>query len=585
MAAESQSNSLETVPTTRGSPQNGIDILTTSAATGNSCGGSWEDLSLSKQQAMQLPTSSSPSSEQQEVHFHLHVHIHSPSPSSAASSASYSPALLPSTSELTSVPMVDAVPSTVTTTTTSFVLPMDCSASSSCSTSSLTAGLLTSIRLDLQEYKLQQEQQEQSRQQQLAQSQLFPPLPPSLTCTGSTMKKSSSTSSLPQSSAKVVRRSRSPSVEDENADTNNHKEPWVSPFRNQVLRLRDRGGGERRHCSSNSPPHRRKRTRNDSVLDSVNSNNNNNNGSSNRQLPQPRNMNRRRWLIPAEHPIKLLWDFLTIVLSIANAYATHTAIRDRKFDSSPLVCFCELWFVFDFLLNFVTERQIGDVLLTDFKSVWARYLTTWFVVDLLSLVPGEMLYVKPIIDRNNRRGWLKRSFFRTKAVVGVTRVLRVGHVRLFGKVARHTKRAGMGANRLLRVIIKYVPRYLLFLRNMKGVVAVRVLRQVHWLRKVWLNLRRRIYPPAAVEHDAAQHDKSDDDTYSLTEGYDDDDYSFEDEYDDYQDDDDDDMDAENSSTDGQNGHCAHHRDEHNRENAQISHENHWEFVDDGGEPY
>jgi hypothetical protein len=345
------------------------------------------------------------------------------------------------------------------------------------------------------------------------------------------------------------------------------------------LRLRGRGGGERRsfnshNSKSNSPPHRRKRTRDDSLRDSVNS--------SNRQLPQPRNINRRRWLIPAEHPVKLLWDFLTIGLSIANAYATHTAIRDRKFDSSALVQFCELWFVFDFLLNFVTERQIGGVILTDFKSVWARYLTTWFVVDLLSLVPGEMLYVKPIIDRNNRRGWLKKSFLKTKAVVGVTRVLRVGHVRLFGKVARQTKRAGMGANRLLRVIIKYVPRYLLFFRHMKGVVAVRVLRQVHWLRKVWLNLRRKIYQPA-VDHNSAQHGKSDDDTYSLTEGYDDDDFYFEDEYEDYHDDDDDE-DAENSSTDSQ-GHCAHHRDEHHRENGKVSHENHWEFVDDGGEPY
>jgi hypothetical protein len=380
-----------------------------------------------------------------------------------------------------------------------------------------------------------------------------------------------SASSLPQSADGVVRRSRSSSAGDEyaNANANNEKEPWKYPGRNQVLRFRGRGGG--------STPHRRKRSRDYTLMDGVG--NSNSNSNSNRQLPHPRNNHRRRWLIPAEHPVKLLWDFLTIVLSIINAYKTHTAIRDRKFGNSALVQFSELWFVFDIFLNFVTERQIDGVILQDFKSVWARYLTTWFVVDLLSLVPGELLYVKPIIDQQNRRGWFKRSIFRTKAVVGVTRVLRIGHVRLFGKVARHTKRAGVGANRLLRVIIKYVPKYLLFLRNMKGVVAVRVLRQVHWLRKVWLNLRRRIITPVDNSNTSI-HGKSDDDTNSLTEGYDDDDdFYFEDEYEDYQDgqdDDDDDDDEDNNSTNGQ-GNVAHHSGE-SRENGV------WEFVDDG-EPY
>jgi hypothetical protein len=373
----------------------------------------------------------------------------------------------------------------------------------------------------------------------------------------------------------------------------NDKEPWNYPGRNQVLRFRGRGGGRNQHSDFNSNssnvnslPRRRKRSHDYTLDDEI--------GGSNRQPQPPRNSNSksRRWLIRAEHPVKLLWDFLTILLSFANAYATHAAIRDRQFGSSALVRFCELWFVFDFLLNFVTERHIGDgVILQDFKSVWARYLTTWFVVDLLSLMPGELLYVKPIIDQQNRRGWLKKSFFRTKAVVGVTRVLRVGHVRLFGKVARHTKRAGMGANRLLRFIIKYAPKYLLFLRNMKGVVAVRVLRQVHWLRKVWLTLRRRITTrtPAIVDNNSTSlHDgKSDDDTDSMTEGYDDDDdFYFEDEYEDYQDDDDDggdddDDDEDNTSTNGQSHH-ARHRDEY-RENI-VSHDNCWEFVDDG-EPY
>lgn len=264
------------------------------------------------------------------------------------------------------------------------------------------------------------------------------------------------------------------------------------------------------YCSRREPMtrHRRKRSH-DFVFLNDNAHNGKHNSSGSNRRP------RTRWLIPAEHPLKLAWDLLTIALSFANAYATHQAIRDRQFGTGQWKYFCDVWFVVDLLLNFATERPIGGgVVLTDFQAVWARYLTTWFVVDALSLVPGELLYMKPVIEQQNRRGFFKKSFFRTKAVIRVTRVLRGHHVRIFGQVARQTKRGGMGASRLLRMIIKYVPRYMLFLRNMKGVVAVRVLRQVHWLRKVWFNFVRRT--PVKPDH------CDDDDTLSLT----DDEYYF-----------------------------------------------------------
>lgn len=198
---------------------------------------------------------------------------------------------------------------------------------------------------------------------------------------------------------------------------------------------------------------------------------------------------RARWLIPAEHQFKVIWDILTVVFSVANAYATHVAIRDRKFGSSLFNVFCEVWFFVDILLNFVTERKTaeGDVL-RDYRRIAARYLTSWFAVDVLSLFPWETLYVKPIIDIQNRRGFFRKSFFRSKAVVRVSRHLRGRHFRWFGNVARHTKQHGVGASRLLRLLIKYLPKYILFLKNMKGVVAMRALRQINYLRRFYNNL-------------------------------------------------------------------------------------------------
>lgn len=219
------------------------------------------------------------------------------------------------------------------------------------------------------------------------------------------------------------------------------------------------------------------------------------------------------WLMSADHPVKILWDVLTVVLSLVNAYLTHAAIRDRAFNDNLFVRFCECWFVLDIVLNFLTEHKTSDGLVYNtVQAVWARYLTTWFVVDVLSLFPGEALYVRPIIERQNRRTWWQKSFFRTKAVIRVTKVLRSRHVRLFGSVAKRTKHAGVGAHRLLRLVIKYVPKYVLFLKHMRAVIALRVLRQVHWMRKVWRNV--------TAIHSVKPLFPDDDDTLSLTEGFD-----------------------------------------------------------------
>jgi len=196
-----------------------------------------------------------------------------------------------------------------------------------------------------------------------------------------------------------------------------------------------------------------------------------------------------RWVIPVDSTFKVIWDVLTVILSIANSHAMHVSIRERKFGFNTFMLFCNIWFTLDILLNFVTERKTpnGEIL-RDYRSIFARYLTSWFAVDLLALVPWETVYVKPIIDLQNKRGLLEKYFFRSKAVVRVTRHLRGKHFRWFGTVARHTKQHGVGASRLLRLIIKYIPKYFMFLKNMKGGIVVRILRQFQWFRRFYHNV-------------------------------------------------------------------------------------------------
>jgi len=202
------------------------------------------------------------------------------------------------------------------------------------------------------------------------------------------------------------------------------------------------------------------------------------------------------WIvIPADHPYKVAWDVLTMLWSLLGAYRTHIRIRDRVFDQSPLIMLTEIWFTLDIMLNFVTEHKTrnGEVI-KDGKAIWARYLTTWFLIDVLSLIPWERIYVRPIVEKIKRRNFFQKTFFRSRAVVRVSRVLRGRHVKLFGRVSRQT---GTPLRRMVTLIIQYLPKYLVFLRNMKAALMVRSLRLVHWwhniYKKIWVKAKSGIY--------------------------------------------------------------------------------------------
>ncbi|KAL3763719.1 hypothetical protein ACHAW5_006163 [Stephanodiscus triporus] len=224
------------------------------------------------------------------------------------------------------------------------------------------------------------------------------------------------------------------------------------------------------------------------------------------------------WIcIPADHPWKVAWDILTMIWAVLGAYRTHVRIRDRVFDQSPLILLTEIWFTIDILLNFITEHKTrqGEVI-RDGKAIWARYITTWFIIDILSLIPWESIYVQPIVEKIKRRNWFQKTFFRSKAVIRVSRVLRGRHIKLFGKVS---KRSGISLHRLVALVIKYLPKYLLFLRNMKGALVVRALRLIHWLhnmyKKIWVKAQNAKHN--MVARSASGEEEEED--YDVNEDY------------------------------------------------------------------
>lgn len=199
-------------------------------------------------------------------------------------------------------------------------------------------------------------------------------------------------------------------------------------------------------------------------------------------------------LLSPDHPFKILWDCCTLCLSLFHLYVTHVAIRDRSYGFNWTKCLLELWFVLDIGLNFITEHALPNRrrLLT-FQAVSFRYLTTWFWIDVLSLFPGETLFVQPVLLRLQRRRF--KIVRRLGRIVQWTRrLIANADVRL---VAREvTRQQGLRATtRVARFLIRYIPKYWMFVRNMKAVVGLRMLRQVHWIHK----LTTRLESPTAEQ--------------------------------------------------------------------------------------
>lgn len=140
------------------------------------------------------------------------------------------------------------------------------------------------------------------------------------------------------------------------------------------------------------------------------------------QQPQPQQKKSRIIVIPSNHKLKILWDMATITLTFVSAYVGHIYIRDRStYEWDWFVIFTNIWFFIDLLLNFFTEHRTSDgTVMKTGREVWGRYLTTWFAIDALSLLPWERMFLRPIIQKQKRRNIVVKWFFRSKAVIKVT---------------------------------------------------------------------------------------------------------------------------------------------------------------------
>lgn len=218
--------------------------------------------------------------------------------------------------------------------------------------------------------------------------------------------------------------------------------------------------------------------------------------------------------IPSNHPMKIAWDVLTILLSLTvGVYTTHASMRDQcfphllnntcaalnkgkalplffgYFHGSTVVTLYDLWRVADIVLNFLTEDVKNKNRFSSGKSpaisatrVKLTYLTTWFLIDVITLLSWEVVYVQPVFNRNRK----KNIFLKAIGFIRIYPSLRITSKR-WPVLLRILKKAILFAGRgSLGKLIRYAPKYIDFALtgNMKVIVALRVIRQLRLFRSV-----------------------------------------------------------------------------------------------------
>merc|ERR1712232_131337 len=210
-------------------------------------------------------------------------------------------------------------------------------------------------------------------------------------------------------------------------------------------------------------------------------------------------------------------DILTIFLSfVVGICTTHASLRARCFlhvissyctteefvyipvlgatQLSTATSFMQIWYFVDFLLNFIftsnecnTEsfKQMPQRKYMEFKNI-----LIWFMVDIISIVPWDVIFFQPILIDNHRKSIVRKvsdivrayHFFRTYPVI-------TGRWRQLLHLLQLARSRGLRPLRL----IKFIPLYNLYFGSMKLVLVVRFFWLVRKYQQLYGSIMKSLY--------------------------------------------------------------------------------------------
>ena len=103
-----------------------------------------------------------------------------------------------------------------------------------------------------------------------------------------------------------------------------------------------------------------------------------------------------KWIVYPDDPLKLTWDFVIFVLTFYSITVIPYKIafwEDDTDTTESVDLIINYFFFLDVLVNFLTAYESSDFKIeTDYRLIAVNYLKTWFVPDLLSCLPFELIF-------------------------------------------------------------------------------------------------------------------------------------------------------------------------------------------------
>mmetsp|Transcript_51424 Transcript_51424/g.111931 ORF Transcript_51424/g.111931 Transcript_51424/m.111931 type:complete len:995 (+) Transcript_51424:117-3101(+) len=155
-------------------------------------------------------------------------------------------------------------------------------------------------------------------------------------------------------------------------------------------------------------------------------------------------------IIPHYHPYRQVWDLVLFGLVLVSVYLVPMQIA-FDFTSTFWVvlgwCF-DAAFSLDVVLNFFTTYDHDGVTVFQFKRIAINYLRSWFVIDVVSVIPIDQL----VSGGNSSVGRLNK-LIRLVRMFKLLRVFRLYRLTKAGAISRFLDRASPSTLRLAMVVV------------------------------------------------------------------------------------------------------------------------------------
>ena len=200
---------------------------------------------------------------------------------------------------------------------------------------------------------------------------------------------------------------------------------------------------------------------------------------------------------PVISQFMILWDICTILLSLtAGVYTTHMGMRDKCFPhllnntceskaalqiffgyipGNLIVTFIDLWCVADIIFSVLMQSKYKAG-----SKIRYNYLKTWFLVDVVSMLSWEVIFVQPVLSQKKRL---------IQRVIDICRMIPLIKKRWphLIKICHVVKAVRCRPSRLCR-FVKFAPKYIIFMLKMKIVILLRVMRHIRLQRRLIMNI-------------------------------------------------------------------------------------------------